>query len=108
MHAGRFAPDTLNAIQLDSSKRARLPIARSYSNCWIREVKNDYEPQQLQRAVSYALRRYARGLMPNSARNARLKFDTSPNPHSNAISNTCVRSFFSRSAARRRRVRSRY
>lgn len=52
--------------------------------------------------------RYERGLSPNSTRKARLKFETSPNPQSSAISRIFVDSSFSRVAARRSLVRRRY
>lgn len=52
--------------------------------------------------------RYARGLTPNSVRNARLKFDTSPKPQSRAMSITLARWIASRVAASRRRARKIY
>ena len=50
-------------------------------------------------------RRNTRGLTPNSARNARLKFETSPKPQSYATSSTLSVSAASREAASRRRAR---
>src|SRR5215472_5055331 len=52
--------------------------------------------------------RYALGLIPNSVRNARLKFDTSPKPQSSATSRTFSGSAANRTAASRKRVRKMY
>jgi len=52
--------------------------------------------------------RYLLGLIPYSSRNARLKFDTSPNPQSSATSSTFVFSLASRTAAFRNRIRLTY
>src|SRR5215469_3226858 len=59
-------------------------------------------------AHDQALDRYARGLMPNSARKVRLKLEMSPKPLPSAMSEIFVGSLRKRTAARRSLNRSKY
>jgi CubicO group peptidase (beta-lactamase class C family) len=80
------------------------------SSTTVSDERRGYRRQlfDLLEAHVLAPRRQARGLAPNSARNARLKFDTSPKPQSSAMSETLAPPTTRRTAASRRRTRRRY
>lgn len=73
-----------------------------------RERRNDWPAKRMLPPANQALDRYSRGLTPNSARNVRLKLETSPNPQPSAMSKIFVGSSRRRIAARRSRALSKY
>jgi DNA-binding transcriptional MerR regulator len=102
---GRSTLDQRHALLTAHRTRVRDTIAEWTAALTLIQSKIDYYGEWL---ATGTRPRQPRGVTPNSARKARVKFETSPKPQSSATSTILPGASVNRAAASRRRARRMY